>query len=370
MPPLLIITEGDNAGKTFGIISILIDKACWVPHSTITVVAESVPAVKRGALAFFLDVMQSTNRWIQDRYNASERIYHFGNGSTIEFTSFDSAGKAQASGKRTDLFLNEAYYLDFEICDALMGRTSGDIWIDYNPHSLFWVNDELLGRADVDFIILLPSDNEALPDNIKQDHAIKREKAKTSEYWANWCKVFLDGQPGSSQGAILRNWEIGEFNNDLPYWYGLDFGSRDPDALVKMALERQQSKMFTKEELYQNSLSTNDLANLIISRGVGKSLIVGDSAATRTIQDLKGRGLNIIPVSKGLIVDDIKMLYNWTIIVDKDSRNLQKELNNWVWLDKKSETPLDGMDHLIAALRYIARTIIKPTPSRKGHRIL
>ena len=365
-----IVQGGTWAGKTFGIISILIDKCCWIPGRVVTVVAESIPAVKRGPLANFFEIMHATNRWIDDRFNGTERTYHFANGSTMEFTSFDTVGKAQASGKRTDLFLNEAYYLDFEICDALMGRTSGDVWIDYNPHSLFWVNDDILGRDDVSFIILLPGDNEALPETIKADHAIKREKAKTSEYWANWCKVFLDGQPGSSQGAILRNWELGPFDTTLPYHYGLDFGSRDPDALLKMALNRQLARMYAREELYQNSLSTDDLAKLIKSRNVGNTLIVADSAHTRTIQDLRGRGLNVQPVHKGLIVDDIKMLYNWLIVVDPESKNLQKELNNWVWLDKKSETPVDGFDHLIAALRYIARTIIKPIPTNRGQRIL
>lgn len=386
-----VVQGGTWAGKTTGIVALLIDKAAEESGKVITVVSESIPAVKRGPLSNFFDIMISAERYVEDHYNGTERIYTFASGSTMEFTSFDKVGKAHAAGKRTDLFLNEAYYLPFDICDALMSKTSEDIWLDYNPHSLFWVNDELLGRHDVDFIILVPGDNEALPDTIKQDHAIKREKAKTSEYWANWCKVFLDGQPGSSMGAILRNWTLGPFDDSLPWYYGLDFGSKNPDAFIKIAVDRQKSYIYAKEELYQNLLSTGKLGDLLINnierevkrhrktqtdedlaevkREARKKLIIADSSAARTIEDLKGRGLNVQPVVKGKVIDDVKMLYDWELIIDPDSVNLQRELNGWVWLDKRGEVPVDEENHLIDALRYIAKTIIKPTVGKRGHRV-
>ena len=44
-----IIQGGTSAGKTFGIIPILIDKAATNPNIEISVVAESIPHLRRGA---------------------------------------------------------------------------------------------------------------------------------------------------------------------------------------------------------------------------------------------------------------------------------------------------------------------------------
>ena len=45
-------------------------------------------------------------------------------------------------------------------------------------------------------------------------------------------------------------------------------------------------------------------------------------------------------------------MQDYTLIVDVNSHNLKKELNNYVWSDKKSETPVDNYNHLIDAARY------------------
>ena len=48
----------------------------------------------------------------------------------------------------------------------------------------------------------------------------------------------------------------------------------------------------------------------------------------------------------------VKMM-DFEIIIEQDDHNMRKELNNYIWNDKKSNTPKDnGNDHLIDALRY------------------
>jgi phage terminase large subunit len=141
--------------------------------------------------------------------------------------------------------------------------------------------------------------------------------------------------------------------------------------MLKCAVDRINKKLYWKEEIYKTSLSTKELGDIIVSREVGDKLIVADSAASRTILDLKARGLNIEGVHKGLVVDDIKMLWDYEIIVDpEESFNLQRNLNNWIWLDKKGEIPIDIEDDLIDAGRYYTHRIIKPGAPRKGHKIL
>jgi phage terminase large subunit len=84
-----------------------------------------------------------------------------------------------------------------------------------------------------------------------------------------------------------------------------------------------------------------------------KSLIIGDSAEPRLINELRNRGLNILGIVKPKINERIALLQDWKIVVDPDSTNLVKELNNYVWHDKKSETPIDAFNHLLDCLSYV-----------------
>ena len=126
-----VIQGGTSSGKTYGIIPILIDYATKNARQRITVVAESIPAVKDGAVKIFKDIMFETNRWIDSHWIGNPMEYTFSNGTIIQFKSFDSVGKAKASGKRDVLFLNEANHISFEIADALMIR-SKQTWIDFS----------------------------------------------------------------------------------------------------------------------------------------------------------------------------------------------------------------------------------------------
>ena len=350
-----IIQGGTSAGKTYGIIPILIDYATKNPRHLITVVAESIPAVRNGAVKIFQDVMYDTNRWIQDHWRSNPMEYKFSNGATIQFTSFDNAGKAKAAGKRDILFLNEANHINFDIADALMVR-SNSIWIDFNPDHEFWAHTETLKEPDSEFLLLTYKDNEGLPPEILQELLIRQEKAKTNDYWANWCKVYIDGEIGVIQGAIFQNWTIGEFDTSLPHVYGLDFGfSNDPDSLIKVAVDKKRKLIYASEVLYKTGNSTEQLIDILNNRLQPlKSVVVADSADPRTINDIRQKGLNIYPARKGpdSVRNGIKRIQDYEIIVEQNSLNLLTELRNYVWHDKRSQVPIDAYNHQIDPLRY------------------
>ncbi len=351
-----VIQGGTSAGKTFGIIPILIDYATKHPRHIITVCAESIPAVRNGAVRIFADVMMETGRWRQDGWRSNPMEYRFANGALIQFTAFDTVGKAKAAGKRDVLFLNEANHIDFEIADALMVR-SNEIWIDYNPDNEFWVHSETLKEPDSEFLLLTYKDNEAIPQEILSELMIKIEKAKTSEYWANWCRVYIDGEIGTLQGAIFQNWKIAEFDKSLPYVYGLDFGfSNDPDSMVKVAIDKKRRLIYLQEIFYKKGNSTSQLIELIdLSVKNKRDLIVADSADPRTINDIRAKGFNIIPAIKGpdSIRNGIKGMQDYEMIIDENSINLIKELRNYVWHDRKSQMPIDDFNHQIDPARYV-----------------
>ena len=163
----------------------------------------------------------------------------------------------------------------------------------------------------------------------------------------------LGGWLDKAEGVVFTNWSFGVFNPDgLQTSAGMDFGfSVDPDTLTEVAIDKNKRKIYVKEHLYRNGLGTTELAKIILNR-VGKKLIIADSAEPRLISDLKFKGVNIKAVKKGTIESGITTMQDFEIVVDLNSNNIAKELNNYVYLDKGSKLYLDDFNHAIDGIRY------------------
>lgn len=347
-----VVQGGTWGGKTFGIIAVNINYLIVNEGKHLTVVAESIPAIKRGALKDFMDIMIALGRWDQSCYNATDRIYRYPNGSIIEFNSFDSVGKAQAAGKRTDLFINEAPYIKYDIADALIMRTSGNIWIDFNPTHEFWAHTEILPNNDAEFLLLKHSDNEALPQTIKDELLMKVEKGKTSEYWANWCRVYIDGEIGSLQGVVFSNWkQIDSVPKEAKLIrHGLDFGfSNDPMGCL--TIFEYNGDLVVRQNIYQTHMGISELVARLKQLEPGE--IKCDSSQPMLIDELRKAGVNAVACIKGKDSIDfgIEKLNERNILVTSDSTDLIKELRSYVY-NKETNRPIDAFNHLIDALRY------------------
>jgi phage terminase large subunit len=162
--------------------------------------------------------------------------------------------------------------------------------------------------------------------------------------------AFLD----VAEGVILSNWEYGEFNNDLEYGYGMDFGyNTDPTTLCKVAIDKKNMVIYLDEVLYKPGLTTPQIYSMINGEVTNK-LIVADNAEGRLIDELKKTGINIKACTKGAgsVAEGVKLLQDYKLVITKTSTNLAKELNNYIWHDKRSNTPIDFYNHLIDAIRY------------------
>lgn len=350
-----VVQGGTSAGKTYGIIPILIDKAIKNPRLKITIVAETIPAVKDGALQIFKDVMLDTGRWNEKNFISSPMQYTFSNGTVIQFKSFDTDGKAKASGKRDILFLNEANHIPFLIADALMIR-SKETWIDFNPDNEFWAHTEVLKEPNAEFLLLTYKDNDACPRETIEDLEIKKEKAKTSKYWENWCKVYIDGEIGSLDGVIFNNYNLIDIipPEAVLIGYGLDFGySNHPSALIEVY--KYNDLRILNELLYQKEMS-----NLRISKYIKTKLVCYcDEAEPKSKDELRLYGVNAVAAKKGhdSINYGIQVMQGQNYLVTKSSTNLINELRKYSW-DKDRRTgeqlnkPIDDYNHAIDAIRY------------------
>jgi phage terminase large subunit len=367
-----VIQGGTSAGKTLAILAVLIDIAAK-NKTEISVVSESIPHLRRGAIKDFAKVMQWTGRWVADRWNKTLLTYNFANGSIIEFFSADSEARLRGA-RRQVVYINEANNIDFESYYQLAIRTSEAIYIDFNPTHEFWAHTEVLPEQDAELVILTYNDNEALPDTIKRDIELNRTKAETSAYWANWWKVYGLGQVGTLQGAIYEDFEVVEgidVSRAKFVALGLDWGfSNDPTALV--AIYRQGDCLLIQELLYATGLTNQDIADKLRTLGITRAWeIVADSAEPKSIEEIYRLGFNIKPAEKGpdSVRNGIDILKRFKLQVTKDSTNLIKELRSYTWATdkegKNTGVPIDSFNHACDAMRYVALNKLRVSNSGK-----
>ncbi len=380
-----VVQGGTSAGKTVNIIARAIDKSIKVPQNETSIVSETMPHLRKGAMKDFIKIMKSTGRWRRKEWHATDRIYTFPNGSTIEFFSVDNEDKVKGP-RRDDLYINEANNISFETYHQLMIRTRWEVWLDFNPTMSFWVHTEVLPDDDAELLIVNYTDNEALDDVTIGEIERAREKGfhnpslpndklfdegnVKNEYWSNWYRVYGLGLVGSLQGAIITDWKQidtiphDDEGNVLPQLvaYGLDFGfSNDPNALI--AVYKMDGELYIDEIGQRKGLLNRDIAAWLkkeTKRGVE---IIADSAEPKTIADLQSYGFNMDGVDKSggdYVNYSIGVVQSYTLNITKRSTELIKEIRGYVWAKNKRTgeqlpKPVDGLpDHSIDALRYVA----------------
>ena len=348
-----IIQGGTSASKTYSILAVLINKAIIQPNLEISVVAESIPHLRRGALKDFIKILKWTNRYDETQFNKSLLIYQFKNGSTFEFFSADDSSKLRGA-RRDVLYINECNNVTFESYNELAIRTKKEVYLDFNPANEFWVHKELKDEPDSDFLILTYKDNEALDKSIVGQIEKNRLKAETSAYWANWWRVYGLGEIGMLEGVIFSNWkQIDNLPKDAKLvGIGLDFGyTNDPIAIIE--IYNYNGQRILNELKYQTGMLNSDIAK-ILPKHVP---VYADSSEPKSIDEIRRYGITIKGVTKGKdsINYGIDVMQQQEYLVTSNSGNLIKELRAYCWDTDKQGTrlnkPIDTNNHAIDALQ-------------------
>lgn len=362
-----VVRGGSSASKTCGILPELINRCTLTPGLEVSVVSESIPHLKKGAMKDFIKIMKWTGRWNENHWNATDRKYTFHNEAYIEFFSPESV----LGSRRNILYVNEANNVKYEDYVQLAMRTSDLIFLDYNPAAEFWADTEVLKESDSELLVLTYLDNEARPKNVDSDFAIFRQKAEKEKalglpitsYWQNYCRVYIDGEIGNIQGVVFNNWsQIDSVPEQAELVaYGLDWGfTNDPSGLV--AVYKYNGKLVLHELIYESGLTNSMLAEKMRSLGVNINIdIIADSSEPKSIADLQAMGFpRTTPAKKGAdsVSNGISKLQEFEFLVTKTSTNLIKELRSYRWqVDKSGKAlnePIDHMNHLIDPTRYVA----------------
>lgn len=345
------VQGGTAAGKTVGIEQVLID-ACQRDElgDVTSVVSESFPHLKRGAIRDFLSIMQSHRYFDDARWNKTDYIYTFETGAILEFFSADQPAKVRGP-RRKRLFINEANNIPLDTFEQLEVRTQKEIYLDWNPTNEFWFYTDILGkRDDIDHLILTYRDNEAL------DKAIVRS-IETRRNRRGWWQVYGEGILGEVEGKIYRDWAIVD---EIPHEarlerYGLDFGyTNDPTAIV--AIYFYNGGYILDEICFQNGLTNKQIADILDAQE--KVMVMADSAEPKSIDEIRSYGITIYPTKKGRdsVSQGIQFVQGQRISLTKRSVNLIKEYRNYLWAvdrqGKVTNEPEHQFSHSMDAIRY------------------
>jgi len=346
------VCGGTSASKTISILLYLIAMAQSDKEPTLTsIISESTPHLKRGAMRDFKNIMQGHGYWKIASWNATDSIYTFETGSKIEFFSADQSDKLRGA-RRDRAYINECNNISLDAFDQIEVRTKDFVFLDWNPTSEFWYYTEIQNsRSDVDFLTITYKDNEALSQEIV-DSIESRKNRK------GWWKVYGLGELGEVEGKIYKDWQIVD---EIPHEarlerYGLDFGfSNDPTVIE--AIYFYNGGFIIDEIANSKGLSNKQIAD-ILNAQENNVLVMADSAEPKSIDEIRNYGVNIIGAKKGAdsVRQGIQFVQDQKISVTKRSVKTINCYRNYMWKIDRDGKILNQPEHTFSdpmdAIRY------------------
>lgn len=347
---------GARSGKTYGIMQSLLWYVSNHDRKKVSVVSHSLPHLKRGAMRDFFELLDTWGWYDEGEHNKTDNIYTLNiTGSYVEFFGLEDHDRAKGPG-RDVLFCNEANLLSKALFDQLDMRTKFKVITDLNPSDFDIWCYHLADSSDAVKIHSTYRDNPFLPE--AQKRVIESYRDADEMMW----KVYGLGERGASQEQIYTHWKI---VNDVPQgdvMYGLDFGFRNPTALVRVTIA--DGAIYAHEVCYRSGVTTGDLIQIIPDLIPDPSSeIYCDAAEPKTIEELYRAGYNVRPADKDVYAGIMKVK-SMPLHVTASSVNLLQELRKYKWktdmngkvIDKE---PVKMDDHLMDAMRYAIFTKLK-----------
>jgi phage terminase large subunit len=366
-----IVTGGRGSGKSFS-INLLLLLLTYESGHTILFTRYTLTSAHVSIIPEFIDKIDILDKH-SDFHITKDEIINLRTGSKIIFKGIKTSSGTQTANLKslagvTTWILDEAEELtDEDTFDKIdysirSKEKQNRVILILNPatkeHFIYQKFFEAKGveagsniiKGDTTYIHTTYLDN---IDNLSESflNQIQTIKERRPDKYKH---TILGGWLEKAEGVIFTNWRIGPFNKDNGSVFGQDYGfSNDPSTLIETSIDKTRKTIYVRLHIYQAGLTTTELARLN-RQFAGNDLIVADNAEPRLIAELKSQGLNIVPTIKG--ADSVKygiaLLQDYDLIIEENSVDLIKELNNYCWLEKKSETPIDKFNHALDALRY------------------
>ena len=365
-----ICTGGRGSGKSFS-IGLLLCILTLEPNHVILFTRYTLRSASISIIPAFLEKIELLG-WEDKFYITKDEIINKHSGSRILFRGIKTSSGDQTANLKslqgvTTWILDEAEELiDEETFDKidLSVRSKGiqnRVIMIMNPSTKeHWIYQRFfeskgipegsnLIKSDTTYIHTTYLDN---LDNLSESYINQLENIKLRRP-EKYKHQILGGWLDKAEGVVFSNWQIGNFVQVSTSVFGQDFGfSADPTTLVETSIDKTNKRIYLKLHYYKQGLTTSQISELN-KRFAKDNLIVADSAEPRLITELKINN-NIVSAIKGQgsVTYGIALLQDFDLIIDPESTELIKELNNYCWLERKSATPIDSHNHAIDAIRY------------------
>lgn len=153
-------------------------------------------------------------------------------------------------------------------------------------------------------------------------------------------------------------------------YQGVDFGwFPDPFAFIRLHYDRARETIYLLDEIYQNKLSNEQSAQMIMQRGYDDIRIICDSAEPKSVADFRAMRLPAVEAVKGpgSVEYGMKFLQRRTIVIDrKRTPHAYDEFVGYEYERNKDGEIISGYpdakNHLIDATRYA----LEPVSRRMG----
>ena len=366
-----IVTGGRGSGKSYTINMFLLALTYEAGH-TILFTRYTLTSAHVSIIPEFLEKIEQLENH-NDFHITKDEIINLKTGSKIIFKGIKTSSGTQTASLKslagvTCWVLDEAEELvDEDIFDKIdlsirAKNKQNRVILVLNPatkeHFIYQKFFESKGveagsnltKGDTTYIHTTYLDN---IENLSQsflDQVEDTKKRRPEKY----KHAILGGWLNKAEGVIFTNWSVGQFPNTNDTVFGQDFGfSQDPTTLIETHIDTAKKIIYARLHVYKAGLTTSEIAQLNYKFAQDR-LIVADSAEPRLIAELKAKKLNIVPTIKGAdsVKYGISLIQDYDMVIDEGSIDLIKELNNYCWLEKKSETPIDKFNHGLDALRY------------------
>lgn len=381
-----VISGGQGAGKTISILMLIIDFALRNEKKKISIISAELSKMKKTVIKDFLDISRDWNVFDYGRWNITESIFTFENGTFIEFLGLDAHDVGK--GMRRDLvYYNEANKLKLESYRQVASRSNINI-IDFNPDQHFWGHDLI---KDSNFINLTFKDNEYLSSSEVSaimeyyENGYNENGTIKNEYWANVWRVYGLGEIGSIEGRIFTHFKKISYNEfislPLKSVYALDWGKNHGFGIVECKYDTYKNNLYAHELNYlsenkiiaglddttKQQIKSAENGGVIIymmnKLGIPKdAYLVCDSAVPDNIMLLRSYGWEYaygIDKPKGSVMAGLTLLQNTNVFYTDCSQGIEWEHQNYQYkkdrLGVVDDEVIKENDDLIDPIRYARR---------------
>jgi phage terminase large subunit len=355
-----------GSAKSFFITQKLIIRACS-EKIKILVCRRTATTIRNTCFSLFKDILAKWKLTPYVKIRETDFNIKFPNGSEIIFIGLDEETKLLSLNNIGTIFIEEAFEVPKPIVEQLNLRLRGNtpnqqILMAFNPISKnHWLYNFCEENPPTNFIFT----HSTYKDNPFLNAEYIAELEELYKRNPQKARVFCDGEWGvDAEGLVFQNWKVESFNHEEingALMVGLDFGYiHDISAIVAALMCEDEGRIYIYKEYGDTGKTNKDLANIIKSMGLSKSVIMADCAEPKSIAEIKADGVQKIkPCSKGKdsILHGIQKLQNYEIIIHPSCTGIITEFENYTFEKDKltglyTNKPIDDFNHYIDALRY------------------